>query len=209
MNQSHYFLTSVDLKKKKASYFIQKMSLFKNRELQFGAIKLWQTICKSREQRRESCFMEERNCEGLFWRVLDGDSFSLAECHSFSLTELLLGKEKFFPSPAGICKVRFLLFGSQRWGLRALPSGLSNTICNEDSFIFIHLKGKQPYHWWISKSCAIETIKKFKLKYWYLGLFKKTCQFGYNVCHWIVYWSPLLKMPKFQTNTISIHNLES
>lgn len=38
-------------------------------------------------------------------RVQGGDGFSLAECGSLSLAGLLLGEEKIFLSPTGVCRI--------------------------------------------------------------------------------------------------------
>jgi len=73
-------------KQKKPAILQKKKSLFKNRELQFGAIKLWQTICKSREQRRESCFYGGKKEVGRgyfeeFWMMMASHWLSVAVSH--------------------------------------------------------------------------------------------------------------------------------
>lgn len=76
-----------------------------------------------------------RSCYGL----------SLTERGSFSLAGLLLDQEKFFLSPARICKVSFILLGlgkcrvcflPQGVCVRASPAGLLDLVFKEISFIF-------------------------------------------------------------------------
>lgn len=89
------------------------------------------TIGKPKEQRRGAYFYR-------------GKGGTRRGCFTeFSLARLLLGKEKFFLPPAGVCKVSCFLLGSVRYTsygewycVKVSPSGLPNSIINEASFIF-------------------------------------------------------------------------
>lgn len=91
---------------------------------------------KYREQRRGLAFI--------------GKGGAGKECFTeFSMARLLLGKEKFFLPPTGVCKVGFFLLGSVGYTygewlcLKFPPSGLPNSIVNKASFIFtlLHFDG--------------------------------------------------------------------
>lgn len=99
-------------------------------KLQFGTRKFWQTIDKSREQKRGACFYREK------WGA--GRGFFT----DFSLARLLLDKQKSFLLPSAIWKVSCFQLGNDRYSyftwqcMRLPPSRPPNSILNEVSFIF-------------------------------------------------------------------------